>query len=223
MFKPSITRPHRTFDRLAYPARKFARRFRRDQGGIAAVEFALIVPIMALMFIGAVEMSQAITVDRRVTQVASSTADLVARSEKQIAQTEITDIMRVGSYIFKPYSQDPVQIVIRNVTSSPTNATIAKQSWSCTYTGTGQTQTCACSSSNYTLPGNLVTTNDSVVISEVTYNYKPLVFDFFMKKSAGGAGGSGSYPMKETIYLKPRGQAAMLLQTNNTPCPSPSF
>jgi Flp pilus assembly protein TadG len=37
----------------------------------------MIVPIMSVMFIGAVELSQAITVDRRVTQVASSTADLV--------------------------------------------------------------------------------------------------------------------------------------------------
>ena len=42
------------------------------------VEFAFIVPIMAVMFIGAVELSQAIIVDRRVTQIASSTADLVA-------------------------------------------------------------------------------------------------------------------------------------------------
>ena len=48
---------------------------------MAAIEFALIVPIMAVMFIGAVELSQAITVDRRVTQVASSTADLVARAD----------------------------------------------------------------------------------------------------------------------------------------------
>ena len=48
---------------------------------MAAVEFAFIVPIMGVMFIGAVELSQAIIVDRRVTQIASSTADLVARAE----------------------------------------------------------------------------------------------------------------------------------------------
>jgi Flp pilus assembly protein TadG len=221
MPKPSISMSRRVMDGLARPLRKLARRLKRDQEGVAAIEFAMIVPIMAAMFIGAVELSQAITVDRRVTQVASSTADLVARSEKQISQTEITDIMKVGGYLLKPYSQDPIQIIVRNVTSSPTNAAVAKESWQCTYKGTGLTQTCACTSNNYTLPGNLVTTNDSVVVSEVTYNYKPLLFDFFMKKAAGGS--TGTYPMKETIYLKPRGQAAMLLQPNNTPCPSPSF
>ena len=57
--------------------------YRRDSRGVAAIEFAMIVPIMSAMFIGAVEVSQAITVDRRVTQVASSTADLVARAEKK--------------------------------------------------------------------------------------------------------------------------------------------
>jgi len=200
--------------------RALARRWRRGDG-VAAVEFALIVPIMAVMFIGAVELSQAITVDRRVTQVASATADLVARAEKQISQTEITDIMRVGGYVMAPYDQTPLQIIIRNVTSSPISATTAKQSWSCTYNGVGATLSCACTNTSYTLPPNLVTTNDSVVISEVRYNYRPLVFDFFLKNMAGAV--PGTHTLTETIYLKPRSQAAMLLQSSGAPCPSPTF
>lgn len=206
---------------LALRVRRFAKTWKKDARGVAAIEFAMIVPMMGVMFIGAVELSQAITVDRRVTQIASSTADLVARAETQIAQTDITDIMKVGGYIMMPYSQTPVQIIIRNVTSSPTSATTAKQSWSCTYKGVGATQTCACSNTTYTLPANLVSTNDSVVISEVTYNYTPLIFDYFMKKSYGGTG--GTYTMAEKIYAKPRSQAAMLLQTSGTPCPAPTF
>jgi Flp pilus assembly protein TadG len=211
---------------LAARVSELARRCKANVEGVAAIEFAMIVPIMSVMFIGAVELSQAITVDRRVSQVASSTADLVARSEKQISQTEIGDIMRVGGYIVSPYSQDPLQIVIRNVTSSPTNATNTKQSWSCTYKGKGSggvpEQACACSNTVRSIPANLVTTNDSVVISEVTYAYKPLVFDYFLKRSFPSSTG-GTYDLAETIYLKPRGQAAMLLQADNTPCPSPTF
>ncbi len=223
MPNPRATMSRHAISGLAGRVHELVRRYTGSQEGVAAVEFAMIVPILAIMFIGAVELSQAITVDRRVTQVASSTADLVARAEKQISQSEIGDIMKVGGYIMKPYSETPVEIVIRNVTSSPTNAAVVKQSWSCTYKGAGQTQTCACSSTDYTLPGNLVSTNDSVVISEVTYSYKPLIFDYFMKQAAGGGDGSGTYTLTEKIYLKPRGQAAMLLQSNNTPCPPPSF
>lgn len=204
--------------------RALARRLRADKGGVAAVEFALIVPIMFLMFIGAVELSQAITVDRRVTQVASSAADLVARAEKQISQNEIGDILKVGGYVLEPYSQSPLTIVLRNVTSSPANAAIAKQSWTCTYQGAGATQTCACANTSFSLPPNLVSTNDSVVVAEATYTYTPLIFDYFLKRALSGSSGTpGSYTLSEKIYVKPRGQAAMLLQGNGAPCPAPTF
>jgi len=58
-------------------------------------------------------------------------------------------------------------------------------------------------------------------VSEVTYTYVPPIFNTFMKNAFGGSG--ASYPLKETIYVKPRSQAAMLLQSNNTPCSSPTF
>lgn len=213
---------------LSARMRSLARRWSDDSEGVAAIEFAFIVPIMAFMFIGAVELSQAITVDRRVTQVASSTADLIARWQKPsdasapngIAQSEINDIMRVGGYIVAPYDQTPLEVIIRSVVSSPTNASVAKQWWSCSYKGLGNTLTCACSNTSYTLPAGLVTTGDSVIISETTYKYKPLVFDKFMK-SMGGAG--GTYTLAETITLKPRNSLVNLVQTNNALCPNVTF
>jgi Flp pilus assembly pilin Flp len=209
--------------------RRLARRWTASDEGVAAVEFGLIVPIMAVMFIGAVELSQAITVDRRVTQVANSTADLVARfspppnGANGISQTEITDIMKVGGYILAPYSANPLKIVLRGVSSSPTSATNTKQAWICTYTGAGNSLSCSCTNTSYALPANLVTTLDSVVISEVTYNYKPLVFDYFMKSMGTGGGPAGTHLMKETAILKPRSQNINLLQTSNTPCPAPTY
>jgi Flp pilus assembly protein TadG len=202
--------------------RRLFGRWEANTEGMAAIEFAMIVPMMGIMFIGAVELSQVITVNRRVDQVASATADLVARAETQISQSDVTDIMKAGGYLLLPYSQNPLKIVVRNVTTSPSSATSAKQSWSCTFSGAGSALSCACSNTNYTLPTGLVGTNDSVVISQTTYDYKPLVFDYFMKKG-GGASASGTYTLSETTYLKPRGQAAMLLQANNTPCPTPTF
>jgi Flp pilus assembly protein TadG len=199
------------------------RRWKADAAGIAAVEFALIVPMMGVMFIGTVELSQAIMVDRRVTQIAASTADLVARVQQPpdtLYQADVADIMRAGSFIMAPYSQNPLQIVIREIQTSPTSATAAKQSWSCTYNGTGSTLTCACSNITATVPANLMGVQDSVVVSQVTYAYKPLVFDYFFKKNFGG---SGTYTLSETIYQKPRGQWPMFQQANGTQCPTPTF
>ena len=75
----------------------FARDLIGRTEGVAAVEFAIIVPIMAALFIGAVEMSQAVTANRRVTQVGSSTGDLVARADSNIKDSDVLDIMKVGS------------------------------------------------------------------------------------------------------------------------------
>jgi Flp pilus assembly protein TadG len=113
----------RPVHRTAVSMRRLFASWRTDRRGVAAVEFALVAPLMAAMFVGAVEMSQAITVNRRVTQVAGSAADLVARASKTISQSEVGDIMRVGSYIMKPYSATPIRITLRNVTSSPSSAT----------------------------------------------------------------------------------------------------
>lgn len=206
---------------LATRAGALLRRWRADSKGMAAIEFAMIVPMMGIMFIGAVELSQAIIIDRRVTQIASSTADLVARAETSITQSDITDIMRAGSFIMAPYTQNPLQIVIREVQSSTTSATSTKQSWSCTYTGSGSTLTCTCLNAAYTIPGGLINTNDAVVISQVNYSYRPLVFDYFMKRNYGGS--SGTYNLSETIFQKPRGQWPVLQQANGTACPSPTF
>jgi len=218
--------PRRITRAFADRVRAFARRYRGDKRGVAAIEFAMIVPIMFLLFIGAVELSQAITVDRRVTQVAGSVADLVARKETSISQTEIGDIMKVGGYIVAPFSQSPLQMVLRNVSSSSGDATKTKQSWQCTFSGAGKNPSpvCTCMNETYTLPPNLVSTNDSVVVAEVNYTYTPLIFDYFLKQALpNSSSGPGTYTLSEKIFMKPRGQAAMLLQGNGQPCPSPTF
>ena len=48
----------------------------RDRSGIAATEFAVIVPLMLVMFFGVVEFSSALAVDRKVTLVARTLSDL---------------------------------------------------------------------------------------------------------------------------------------------------
>jgi Flp pilus assembly protein TadG len=217
-------RPHRS-RALASRIRQLASRCRADNNGVAAIEFAFVVPIMFVMFVGAVELSQAVTVDRRVTQSASSVADLVARKETKITPAEIGDIMRIGGYVVAPYNQTPLQVIVRNVSSSAADATKTKTSWQCTFAATGPTAspTCTCTNDAFSLPSGLVGTNDSVVVVDANYSYTPLVFDYFLKGMTAGAGGPGTYLFTERIFMKPRGQAAVLEQQNGSPCPTPTF
>lgn len=194
----------------------------RDCEGVAAVEFALIAPAISILFVGAVEMSQAMTIDRRLMQVASATADLVARSNASITTTDITDIMTVGGYIIMPYSATPLETTVRNVTSSTTSASTTKQSWYCSYNLNGAgSNSCVCSTTAFTLPSGLVATNDSVVVAQARYFYTPLIFETIMKRTFTKTG--AYYTLSKTAYAKPRSQAAMLKQANGTTCPAPTF
>ena len=164
--------------------------FRGDARGVAAIEFAMVVPLMILMFAGAVELSQAITVDRRISQVASATADLVARS-KTLSTTEMTGIMEVAAVLVQPYDATPLKVTISNVKAAPADATNTTVCWSHNHNGGANTYS---NGQAYALPAGVVEAGDSVIVAEVRYNYTAILFNNF----------GTSKMLSETFYLKPR-------------------
>jgi len=62
-------------------------------GGNAAIEFAVIVPVMLTMFFGVVEFSSAVAVKRKISMAAEELADLAARY-KEVPDTESTTSSR---------------------------------------------------------------------------------------------------------------------------------
>ena len=52
--------------------------FATDRRGVSAVEFALLLPLMLTLYLGGVELSQGISIDRKVTLTARTPDDLLA-------------------------------------------------------------------------------------------------------------------------------------------------
>jgi Flp pilus assembly protein TadG len=177
-----------------------AHRIACRQEGVAAVEFALILPILVFMLIGTVEISQALTVDRRVTQVASSTADLVARG-KTVTKTELDGMMQIIGHLVKPYKDDPLKLSVLNVIADVNDNTKTTVCWSYSYdakTGTGTPGTGShAKGTTYTLPSGIVGKGESAIVAEVTYDYDAtvMILQYFIKSA---------FKMQETFYLKPR-------------------
>jgi len=172
-------------------------RFERNQSGLAAVEFALLVPLMFAMYVGTVEFSQAITVDRRVTQVASATADLVART-KSTTQSELDSIMDIIDEIVKPYDPSLLEMTLANVIADINDASNTTVCWS--YQHNGGANASAVKDAAYALPEGVVEKGDSVIVAEVRYNYQPLIFNHFIENAI---------ELTETFYLKPRLSSAI--------------
>src|ERR1700682_582768 len=75
----------------------------RDRSGIAATEFAVIVPIMLVMFFGTVEFSSGVAVDRKVTLVARTLSDLTSQSIS-VGDSDMTNFSTASYAILTPYS-----------------------------------------------------------------------------------------------------------------------
>lgn len=163
-----------------------ARRLPQDTRGVSAVEFALILPIMIAMYIGAVEFSHALTVDRRVTSVASSAADLAAQSE-ELTSNAVQDIFTAANSIMQPYSSSPISIVLTSVVADEDNNTTVD--WSCAYNGSPYGD-----GSAFTLPTGLTQPFSSVIVAEVSYTYTPPIGEYI----------TSGFIMSETFYLRPR-------------------
>jgi len=67
-------------------------RLGRDEKGVAAIEFAIIAPIMIMMYYGMAEIAAAISVDRQISHSANVAGDLSTQSES-ISAAEMSQIM----------------------------------------------------------------------------------------------------------------------------------
>jgi Flp pilus assembly protein TadG len=160
-------------------------RFRRDARGLAAIEFALILPFMAILYFGAIEVSLLISADRKVTETASALADLVARTDS-INAADISNVFDASRALFEPYDASTVQMRITSLVDKDKVATV---DWS-------QGRNIAPRNAGDTVvvePG-VLPASGSVIMAEVSYNYQTAL-GFFLKDGM---------MLHETFYLRPR-------------------
>src|SRR3981189_783247 len=118
----------KTISRIWLRARHSLRNLARDNSGIAATEFAVIVPIMLVLFFGTVEFSSGIAVGRKVTMVTRTLSDLTSQSTS-VGDTDMANFFAASAAILTPYSATPTQSTITELYVDP--ATLrARVQWS---------------------------------------------------------------------------------------------
>ena len=84
------------------------RRFALAEGGVSGVEFALIAPILVLMFMASIELPRAITTGRRASLATTTMADLISRTDT----TDVSDIYAAAQAVSSPYDLSRAGIVL---------------------------------------------------------------------------------------------------------------
>lgn len=164
------------------------RNFRRGERGLSLIEFALIFPLMVMMFLGAVEFGEAFTLDRKLSNAASTTSDLVAQLDS-LTTADLNDIALVADEILRPYSSEPFGLVLTSVVADQNNNTTVDWSYA-----RGPGATARATGTAVTLPAGLTEPNSSIIMAEASYGFSPSVGLFL----------TGVITLNGTAYFRPR-------------------
>jgi Flp pilus assembly protein TadG len=144
--------------------------FLGDRRGVSAVEFALILPIMLLLYFGSAEVAQGVALNRMVALTASTVTNLVTQYTTISASSQMPDILNASAQVLAPFPSSNATVVVTCITIDASGrATVA---WSQALNGTAKT-----AGQSIAIPTALDTPNTTVVFGETTYSYTP-VFDF---------------------------------------------
>jgi Flp pilus assembly protein TadG len=168
--------------------RSASRRFGRDERGLAAIEFAILLPVLLLFYFGAVEMVSLFQAQRRLAHVAATIADITAQG-MSINDTQLSNVFDAGAVVMLPFSSTSLKERVTSLQAdSSGNVTVG---WTANRNyGSGAAAS---------VPSGYLAANESVIVADVGYDYtSPLRFVI-----------PGVLHFQDHAYFRPRQSAAV--------------
>lgn len=191
--------------------------FSRDCRGIAATEFAVIVPIMLVLLFSTVEFCSGLAVDRKVSLVARTIANLTSQGVN-VSDADLANFSGAANLIMVPYVQPsyPVtNMTISELYIDPSSGN-ARVQWS---KGTAPRAV----TSVVPIPSSMIATdpathaiipNQYIIFSEVNTVYTPTLGNFGMMNAA--------VTLSDTAYALPRQSTCVFYPSTPSPATCPT-
>jgi len=153
--------------------------------GVSAVEFALIAPLMISVYLGCAEISDGVAIDRKVSLIAGTLANLTASCSDSntnsgscpnniISATEVSNIFAASTAIMSPYSAAPLKMSLSCIAiDDKGNVTVP---WSVPSNGGTKLTSFTFSNSESALKVN----STQLIYAVVSYAYTPVVSTSFI-------------------------------------------
>ncbi|HEX3756045.1 MAG TPA: TadE/TadG family type IV pilus assembly protein [Rhizomicrobium sp.] len=179
------------------------RLFLRCQKGLAAVEFAFLLPVMITLFLGITETSDALSARADVADMASTAADLVAQ-ETAATPVDMANVFNAAAAILYPYPTNVATITLYSIIDNGSSQ--GRVAWSCAKTGDSPATTGPSSPPSGSTGGDIIADSNlvngvathggggSVILVTISYPYSSRTTHMFV----------GTVTMSNTFYSKPR-------------------
>jgi len=173
----------------------------KNQDGVSAVEFAIIVPFLFLLYLGGAGLSLMLQADRRVTTVTATIGDLTSRTTV-LTTSDVSDIFLAADQLLLPLDPDLAGLRVSSLVSDSSGEVTVAWSDAC-----GPTEQAPDGTSSATiaplpagsvftsLPSGILQPDGSIILSEVIYPYESEV---------GTVGLMFDGELSDRFYLRPR-------------------
>lgn len=162
-----------------FQAIRKGRLFVASVSGVAAIEAAIVLPVMLIAYFGLVDFANAISASRRVTVTASTVADLVTQTAgSTTTKAELLGLLRAAESTMEPFNE-AVSVELYGYT---VNNNAVQQTWRI---NNGNPCSGGARGIDLAKVKELAGTTNDVVVSRVCYRIEPIV----------------GYVMKSSIYL----------------------
>ena len=171
--------------------------FFKNEEGTAAIEFAMIAPLMVATYFGTVEVSKLYITKNKVETVAETITDLVAQSTT-ITTDELADIFRIATNTLSTEEDLEFNIVVTAVDTQPNGAgePISRVVWSESKKGTKKHEQHGVI---HNLPEGLARNYETVIMTELYYDHTSVTKYFFKEDKS----------FDRVFYSKPRYTASI--------------
>lgn len=154
-----------------FPALRFMRGFQRDERGVSAVEFALLAPVMIIIFFGVSVFCMGFMAHKRMAHTNSAVADMVAQSAS-VDGDDLDDILSVGVLLMQPFPESTLDIRVTSVTRKGGRDLI---DWS-----RGREYAARKKGDTYPgIPAGLIAEGEGLIVTEAAYDHQSPV-DYFL-------------------------------------------
>jgi len=180
---------------------RFFLRGDRGQDGVAATEFALVLPVGLILFTGVLTFGTANEINHKVTLSARTITDLVAQCSS-LSTTDMTTLLNATAEVMSPFSSANMTMTVSQITV-PTSGS-ATISWSAALNGSGYT-----AGQSVTLPSGMVSGNTSTTYllwGHASYVYTPAI----------GYMVTGPLTLYDDFYMYPRNSPSGLVTYSST-------
>jgi Flp pilus assembly protein TadG len=176
-------------------------RLASDKRGVAALEFALIAPLLLSMYFVTMEVGQGIETNKKVGRTASMIADLVTQ-QQSTTTADLDAILKIGNALIEPYNRSKPTIVITAI--EVTSNSKVQVAWSRKMTK-GAFLADAKPGTATTVPVKLKIAGTFLIRVEAKLDYYPVItWTAGAKGTLGLTAAFDEINMSETYYLRPR-------------------